>query len=326
MLINICLKGTDILMKKKILLDFDIGTEIDDAIALAYLLANPNCELVGITTCCGESIKRAELASMLCKVAGKDDIPIHAGCEQPILIPQMETTAPQARILNDWPHETGFKPNTAIPFMQEVIRENPGEITLLATAPMTNLGILFAMDPEIPSLLDGLMLMCGSPTQQRFDVATEKLSAMERDDLVRVLSSKGILENNSIIDPHATSITYRAKIKNSRHVGTNVSSRVAMTPEEAEEKFTHPILKAVMAIAGEWFKDEPRVSFHDAVAAVCIFHDDVCTWKQGDLSVELESKLLAGMTFFRENENGAHSVAWDINESNFFKHLFEVFN
>lgn len=99
-----------------------------------------------------------------------------------------------------------------------------------------------------------------------------------------------------------------------------------MTPEEAEEKFTHPILKAVMAIAGEWFKDEPRVSFHDAVAAVCIFHDDVCTWKQGDLSVELESKLLAGMTFFRENENGAHSVAWDINESNFFKHLFEVFN
>lgn len=83
---------------KKVLLDFDIGTEIDDAIALAYLLANPECELVGITTSCGESIKRAEMASVLCRAAGKK-VPIHAGCERPLLIPQMETTAPQAAIL-----------------------------------------------------------------------------------------------------------------------------------------------------------------------------------------------------------------------------------
>ena len=110
---------------KKVLLDFDIGTEIDDAIALAYLLANPECELVGITTSCGESIKRAEMASVLCRAAGKK-VPIHAGCERPLLIPQMETTAPQAAILPHYEHDTGFAPNTAIPFMQKVIRENPG--------------------------------------------------------------------------------------------------------------------------------------------------------------------------------------------------------
>lgn len=108
---------------KKVLLDFDIGTEIDDAIALAYLLANPECELVGITTSCGESIKRAEMASVLCRAAGKK-VPIHAGCERPLLIPQMETTAPQAAILPHYEHDTGFAPNTAIPFMQKVIREN----------------------------------------------------------------------------------------------------------------------------------------------------------------------------------------------------------
>ena len=166
---------------KKVLLDFDIGTEIDDAMALAYLLANPECGLVGITTSCGESIKRAEMASVLCRAAGKK-VPIHAGCERPLLIPQMETTAPQAAILPHYEHDTGFAPNTAIPFMQKVIRENPGEVTLLAVAPMTNLGLLFAMDPELPELLDGLYLLCGSPTHQRHDVVTESLSAMERDD------------------------------------------------------------------------------------------------------------------------------------------------
>lgn len=309
---------------KKVLLDFDIGTEIDDAIALAYLLANPECELVGITTSCGESIKRAEMASVLCRAAGKK-VPIHAGCEMPLLIPQMETTAPQAAILPHYEHDTGFAPNTAIPFMQKVIRENPGEVTLLAVAPMTNLGLLFAMDPELPELLDGLYLLCGSPTHQRHDVVTESLSAMERDDFIRVLASQGILENNSIVDPHATSIVYRARCRNFVNIGNNVSSRVVMTPEEAERRFRHPIMQVVMSIAREWFKDEPRVSFHDPLAAVCIFNDDVCSYKRGYMDCVLDSRLLGGMTIFREDPAGPHQVAWDVDGDKFFEHLFEVF-
>lgn len=309
---------------KKVFLDFDIGTEIDDAIALAYLLANPECELVGITTSCGESIKRAEMASVLCRAAGKK-VPIHAGCERPLLIPQMETTAPQAAILPHYEHDTGFAPNTAIPFMQKVIRENPGEVTLLAVAPMTNLGLLFAMDPELPELLDGLYLLCGSPTHQRHDVVTESLSAMERDDFIRVLASQGILENNSIVDPHATSIVYRARCRNFVNIGNNVSSRVVMTPEEAERRFRHPIMQVVMSIAREWFKDEPRVSFHDPLAAVCIFNDDVCSYKRGYMDCVLDSRLLGGMTIFREDPAGPHQVAWDVDGDKFFEHLFEVF-
>lgn len=309
---------------KKVLLDFDIGTEIDDAIALAYLLANPECELVGITTSCGESIKRAEMASVLCRAAGKK-VPIHAGCERPLLIPQMETTAPQAAILPHYEHDTGFAPNTAMPFMQKVIRENPGEVTLLAVAPMTNLGLLFAMDPELPELLDGLYLLCGSPTHQRHDVVTESLSAMERDDFIRVLASQGILENNSIVDPHATSIVYRARCRNFVNIGNNVSSRVVMTPEEAERRFRHPIMQVVMSIAREWFKDEPRVSFHDPLAAVCIFNDDVCSYKRGYMDCVLDSRLLGGMTIFREDPAGPHQVAWDVDGDKFFEHLFEVF-
>lgn len=61
--------------KEKIMLDTDIGTEVDDAITLAYLLANPDAEILGITTVTGEAVERAKLASVLCKIAGKD-IPI----------------------------------------------------------------------------------------------------------------------------------------------------------------------------------------------------------------------------------------------------------
>lgn len=196
---------------------------------------------------------------------------------------------------------------------------------LLAVAPMTNPGLLFAMDPELPELLDGLYLLCGSPTHQRHDVVTESLSAMERDDFIRVLASQGILENNSIVDPHATSIVCRARCRNFVNIGNNVSSRVVMTPEEAERRFRHPIMQVVMSIAREWFKDEPRVSFHDPLAAVCIFNDDVCSYKRGYMDCVLDSRLLGGMTIFREDPAGPHQVAWDVDGGKFFEHLFEVF-
>lgn len=56
--------------REKILLDTDIGTEVDDAITLAYLLANPDAEIMGITTVTGEAAERARLASVLCRIAG----------------------------------------------------------------------------------------------------------------------------------------------------------------------------------------------------------------------------------------------------------------
>ena len=47
---------------EKILLDTDIGSDIDDAVCLSYLLRQPRCELVGITTVSGQPDKRAALA------------------------------------------------------------------------------------------------------------------------------------------------------------------------------------------------------------------------------------------------------------------------
>lgn len=77
---------------QKILLDTDIGSDIDDSIALTYLLCQPACELVGITTVSGEPEKRAQLASAICRAAGKK-IPIFAGTGEP----NTDQTAPAAR-------------------------------------------------------------------------------------------------------------------------------------------------------------------------------------------------------------------------------------
>src|SRR5512146_363614 len=103
-------------MSVKILLDTDIGSDIDDAVCLAWLLANPDCELLGITTVTGEPVKRAMIASALCKIAGKN-IPIHPGSANPILIPQLQIKAKQAKALNSYPHRKEFPSGEAVEFL-----------------------------------------------------------------------------------------------------------------------------------------------------------------------------------------------------------------
>ena len=93
--------------KVKILFDTDIGSDIDDAVCLAYLLAQPRCELMGITTVAGEGEFRAQLASVLCRIAGKD-VPIFVGAETPLIGPQLEPVAEQAAALGNWERGKDF--------------------------------------------------------------------------------------------------------------------------------------------------------------------------------------------------------------------------
>src|SRR5689334_24213851 len=109
----------------KVLLDTDIGTDVDDAVALAYLVCHPACELLGITTVTGEAEKRASLASVLCQAAGRN-IPIYPGAEHPMQGEQRQLKAQQAAVLPRWPHQIDFPINQAVDFLANTIRSYPG--------------------------------------------------------------------------------------------------------------------------------------------------------------------------------------------------------
>ena len=81
-----------------------------------------------------------------------------------------------------------------------------------------------------------------------------------------------------------------------------------------------------MDIAREWFKDEKRMTFHDPLAAVVLFHPEVCTFERGTVTIETQSPLLSGFTFWKKDSNGKHLVAVDVDEKLFFKELFTCFN
>ena len=69
----------------KIILDTDIGDDIDDALALALIMRSPELELLGVTTCFNNAKAKAKIARNLLNLGGRQDIPLYAGIDAPLL-------------------------------------------------------------------------------------------------------------------------------------------------------------------------------------------------------------------------------------------------
>ena len=289
----------------KVLFDTDIGSDIDDAVGLAYLLSEPKCQLLGVTTVSGQPHERAKLVSALCIAAGKE-IPVYPGAAQPLVIPQKQPKVPQAARLNAWEHQKNFPKDGAIAFMRSVIRANPGEVTLLAVGPLTNIALLFMSDPEIPALLKELVIMGGKYS----DYPTPW----------------GPTEWNAIVDPHAAGIVFRQKGLDIRAFGLDITWRISMTPEEVSTRFENsPLLRIVLDWSKVWFRERDLLHFHDPLAAVALFDPGVCSYKAGKIEVELENREFLGVTYFEQSKGSQIRVATDIDPSRFFQKYFSVF-
>ena len=288
-----------------VILDTDIGSDIDDAVCLAYLLKQKRCDLLGVTTVSGDVKQRASLAHVVCDAAGRSEVPIHAGAAGPLLVGPGQPHVPQYEAIAQRPHRQDFPPATAIEFMRQTIRSRPGEITLLGIGPLTNLALLFKLDPEIPSLLKELVLMCG----------------------VFTTGSKhgpGAREWNALVDPIATAIVYAARPKRFTSIGLEVTAKCRMDADKCRSSFAEAAssLGVVAEMAEIWFRRAERLTFHDPLAAAILFEPDLCQYADGTVSVETTSPTLAGLTSFHPDENKPHRVATDVDDKRFFDHYF----
>lgn len=286
-----------------ILLDTDIGSDIDDAVALAYLLRQSRCELLGITTVSGEPEKRAMLADAVCQAAGRSDVPIHVGAAPPLLIAPLQPQAPQAETLGDrLPHRTFDNVPTAVAFLRETIRARPGEITLLTIGPLTNIALLFALDPQIPSLLKQLVMMGG----WFFDRPQP--------------------EWNIRCDPHAAAMVFAASVPSVTAVGIDVTSRCTLPADECRRRFEAAggPLATVGAMAEVWFRHASHITFHDPLAAALIFEPGLCGTEPHRVRVELVSPALTGQTLLVGGDSKPHQLAATVDRDEFFSHYFDV--
>jgi inosine-uridine nucleoside N-ribohydrolase len=140
-----------------VIIDTDIGDDIDDAFAIALALQSPELKILGITTAWGKTPLRARLMERFLQETGHAEVPVAVGVEKYPAKEALNFT--QAKYAErgpqrEWPG--------AVEFLLTTIREHPGEITLTAIGPETNLGAAIDRDAATFRKLKRVVLMGGS--------------------------------------------------------------------------------------------------------------------------------------------------------------------
>jgi purine nucleosidase len=183
-------------MKARIIIDTDPGQ--DDALAILLALsAADRLDVAGITTVCGNVgvAQTCVNALRICQLAGRADVPVHAGCAQPILRPLhtaeficgpdglagMDLAAPRHAPRRE----------QAVTFLIEEIRRSPTPVTICALGPLTNVALSLLQAPDIKERIDRIAIMGGAR------------------DLGNITAAA---EFNFFVDPHAAAVVFQAGV------------------------------------------------------------------------------------------------------------------
>ena len=146
----------------------DVDTGIDDSLALLYLLASPDVEIVGIASTAGNVTAPQVAANNLAwlDVARAGPIEVALGSLSPLVVPLVtteDTHGPQGIGYAELPASTRpLSGRSAEELWVDVVRAHPGEVVGLVTGPLTNLALALKREPELPLLLQRLVVMGGA--------------------------------------------------------------------------------------------------------------------------------------------------------------------
>lgn len=150
--------------KQKVIFDCDLAGDVDDAFALALLLASPELEVLGITLDHGNTGGRAKVACRFLYELGLEHIPVHVGRATPSVVGESKELAGESGQFI-WGH--GFeklKPREqpADDFIISQLRQRKGEVVLLTVGPVCNMQDILKKDPGALKLARKVVSMFGS--------------------------------------------------------------------------------------------------------------------------------------------------------------------
>ena len=276
-------------MARKIIIDCDPGQ--DDAVALLLAFASRDeLELLGITTVGGNvPLKLTQRnARMMCDIAGISDIPVFAGCAEPL-----ERRLKTAEAIHGSTGVNGidvFEPQTelqtqhAVDFIIATLLAAENEsITLVPTGPLTNIATAIQREPEILSRVERIVLMGGAM----------------REGGNRTPSA----EFNILVDPQAADIVFRCG-RPITAMGLDVTHQVLSTEDRVDRiRALGNSVAVATADMLSFFDRYDTVKYsskgaplHDPCTVAWLLKPELFEGKDCNISVEIESELTMGHT------------------------------
>ena len=294
--------------KPKIILDTDIGDDIDDAFALLLMVESGHFDVLGVTTVFRNAEKRAKMASYLL-ASLKKDVKVYPGCDIPLITTVEKIVSPEIRAKEKkdpdgkyhLPQYDGKMDGAkiesvhAVDFIIESVHRHPYEVTLVPIGPYTNIALAIRKDPSIVPLIKEIRIM-GGGLNQNFS------------------------EWNVWCDPEAAYILFTSGVKLST-VGLNVTMQTALDKsyiEEMKASQSKPIL-LVYEMMMKWFEHYQFASpvMHDPLTIASLIDPNILTFEEKRLVVSLKE---SNYGFVLEDERSPYvaSYASQINKTRFF--------
>jgi purine nucleosidase len=269
-----------------LILDTDIGDDVDDALALALAVGSPEVELVGVTTVYQCAGLRARLARHLLAAYGRPDVPVQAGVDRPLLGRLRPAWVPnQAAVLREAQDGAGAEPSEGPEGPEAAIRLIVREglrrqgLVLLTIGPMTNAALALALEPRLAGRLR-VVAMAGAWDRQGG-------------------------EYNVACDPEAVAAVLAAGVPVS-FVGLDVTTRCVLPAADLERLSQaaasgSPAERVLYAFVRAWQGATPaspprRPILHDPLALAAVFRPELLRWEDIHVAVELASPHLRGQT------------------------------
>ncbi|MGW0395066.1 nucleoside hydrolase [Streptomyces sp. NPDC003042] len=273
-------------MPVPIIIDCDPGH--DDALAIMLAAADPAVELLAVTTVAGnQTLEKTTLnARRVCTLAGITDVPIAAGCDRPLLQPLAVAADVHGESGLDGPlfpqPTVDVVPEHAVELIHRILMEHPEPVTLVPTAPLTNIALLLTRYPDSAARIREIVLMGGSTERGNRTPAAEF---------------------NIHSDPEAADIVFGSGVPVTM-CGLNVTHQALATPEilarfqglGTELGDVCAELLAYVASTYSRLWNMPHPPLHDPVAVARVIDPAIVGCVDANVTVELHGRYTRGAT------------------------------
>ncbi|WP_284241166.1 nucleoside hydrolase [Paenibacillus glycanilyticus] len=285
----------------RIIIDTDIGSDIDDAMALALALRSPELKLEGVTTVYGDAHLRAKMVSKMIRLAGQSDIPVMAGLDRSLLGNRpIWMAGHEGEGLLAKGEELEYDNRHAVDFIVETVMNNPGEITLIPIGPLTNIAASLIREPRIANNVKEIVLMGGAT----------RLADNGAD--IRVV------EHNIACDPEAASVVFGSGAPIVM-VGLDVTMKVQITEAERQSLVAtnDPLNLKLAGMMERWFDfvKEQHTYMHDPLTVSLLIDRSLVQTKKMNIQVEYDHRPRTGQTVATFADHANVEVCLDVDAS-----------
>jgi inosine-uridine nucleoside N-ribohydrolase len=271
---------------RRVIIDTDPG--VDDALAILLALRSPELQVEAITPVAGNVPLEFTLpnALKLVEIAGRTDVPVAGGARHPLvrkLITGEHVHGNNGLAGVEFP-EPKIKPvaESAPEMIRKIVKANPGEISIVAVGPLTNVALALRDDPDLAAKIKSIVIMGGSLSGGNVTPAAEF---------------------NLYVDPEAARIVFDAGVPLTM-VGLDVTRKVLFTDErlKALETAKNPsgiAAAKIMAATLEHLNRGPHPmieAMHDPLTVANLIDPGILTLKDYYVEVETEGEFTAGET------------------------------